>query len=432
MSNNLAILGGKKLLKEDFFKKWPPVNEQDNEYVLSVLKRGPSSVDTPHIQSLEKEWARYVGTKYALATNSGTAALHMCVAALGIGPGDEVIIPAFTFLASATCVLHHNGIPVFVDVDPETMLIDVSKIEGKITKYTKAIIPVHLNGVAADMDTVLKIAEKHNLVVIEDAAQAHGSLYRGKKVGNFGHMAGFSINHWKHLSALDGGLLVTNDEELRDKAEMVRQFGESIHKGKQREYNSYTMGWMYRTTEFVAAFARSQLTRLDENNAKRIENCGYLDKELSKIKGIRLQKVPEGSMDIYWFYMTWISPEDIGIDVEPAKFRIALQEALCAEGLNACLWQTRPVPRQSLFSDMVGYGKGCPWRCHHYRGNVNYNEESYPGAQAICDHTVWLSWGFAPPNGKRELDGIIEVYQKVFKHIDAVAEYANTKKAVGS
>lgn len=423
MKGKLALNGGNRMLPEGFFLKWPPVREQDRKYVLSVLDRGVSSVDTPHIEALEEEWAAYVGTRYALVTNSGTSALHMSVAACGIGPGDEVIVPAFTFLASASCVLHHNAIPIFVDVDPASMLIDVDKIEEKITERTKAIIPVHLNGVAADMDRIKTISNAHNLIVIEDCAQAHGSRYRGVKVGNFGDMAGFSINQWKHLSAADGGILNTNDEELKEKAEMVRTFGESIHTGKRREYNSYTMGWMYRTTDFVAAFARSKLTELDALNKQRIENCAYLDKELSKIKGIRLQKVPESSEALYFFYMTWVSPEDLGIEVDAALFRIAVQEALTAEGVNAGLWQSRPVPRQRLFLDQVGYGKGCPWDCVHYDSRVRYAEEKYPGAEAICDHTVWITWGFAPDNGNEQLEGIVAAYHKVFENLDEVIEY---------
>ena len=424
MSDELALCGGTRLLPEGFFKKWPPVRPQDRDYVLSVLDRGPGSMDTPHIHALEKEWAEYVGTRYSLVTNSGTAALHMSIAACGLGPGDEVLVPAFTFLATATSVLHHNAIPIFVDVDPETLLIDVPKIEAKITTRTKAIIPVHLNGVAAEMDAIRRIAESHELIVIEDCAQAHGSLYNGTKVGSFGDMAAFSINQWKHLSALDGGLVCTDDVELRDKAEMVRTFGERIHTGSRREYNSYTMGWMYRCTDLVAAFARSQLTRLDEMNAQRIENCRYLDRHLPEFKGIRLQRIPPGSQATYWFYVTWISPEDMGIDVEPARFRVAVQEALAAEGVNAGLWQSRPVPRQRIFLDQVGYGKGCPWDCEHYGGAVRYAEEVYPGAQAICDHTVWIAWGFAPDNGPKELDGIIAAYRKVFDHTDQLVEHA--------
>ena len=428
MAEKLALAGGPRLLDEGFFKKWPPVHQQDRDYVMSVLDRGPSSADTPHIVALEKEWAEYVGTRHALVTNSGTASLHMCVAATGIGPGDEVIVPAFTYLATATAVLHHNAVPIFVDVDPETMLIDVNRIEEKITPRTRGIIPVHLNGVAADMDPILEIARKHNLIVIEDCAQAHGTRYKGRKVGGLGDMGAFSMNQWKHLSAADGGLVNTNDEELRAKAEMVRTFGETIHRGKRREYNSYTMGWMYRTTDFVAAFARSQLTRLDELNAKRVENCERLDCALSQIKGIRLQRIPEGSESKYWFYMTWLSPEDLGIDVEPARFRIAFQEALSAEGVNAGLWQTRPVPKQRVFLDQEGYGKGCPWTCEHYKGSVNYAREEYPGAQAICDHTLWISWGFAPDNGPEQMDGIVAAYRKVFDNLEAVVEHAATVK----
>ena len=198
----------------------------------------------PEVSALQEEFANYIGTKYCIATNSGTAALHMGIAAAGIGPGDEVITSAFSFLASATCILHHNGIPVFVDIDPKTYNIDVNKIEEKITEKTKAIIPVHIHGLPCEIDEVLEIAKKYNLVVIEDACQSHGATYKGKKTGNFGEMATYSLNSTKNLPGGEGGLFVTNNEELRAKANMTRMFGEFVKEGEGRSYKAYTMGWI--------------------------------------------------------------------------------------------------------------------------------------------------------------------------------------------
>ena len=153
----------------------------------------------PEVKALEKEWSEYTGKKHCLATSSGTAALHMALAALKIGPGDEVIVPAYTFLASASCVLHAGAIPVFVDIDRGTYNIDTKSIEEKITENTRAVIPVHLHGLPCDMDSVRKIADKHKLFIVEDACQAHGAEYKGKKTGCFGDLAAFSLNSSKNL-----------------------------------------------------------------------------------------------------------------------------------------------------------------------------------------------------------------------------------------
>ena len=246
MKERLAIKGGKKVVPEDVKKvKWPVITAEDKEAVMSVLNRGVLfGPYAPEVSALQEEFANYIGTKYCIAVNSGTAALHMGIAAAGIGPGDEVITSAFSFLASATCILHHNGIPVFVDIDPKTYNIDVNKIEEKITEKTKAIIPVHIHGLPCEIDEVLEIAQKHNLIVIEDAAQAHGAKYKDKKVGNFGEMATYSLNSTKNLPGGEGGLFVTNNEELRAKANMTRMFGEFVKEGEGRSYKAYTMGWI--------------------------------------------------------------------------------------------------------------------------------------------------------------------------------------------
>jgi len=228
----------------------------------------------PQMIALQDEWAKYVGTKHCLVTNSGTAALHMTVAATGVGPGDEVITSAFTFLASASCVLHHNGIPVFVDIDSRTFTMDPKKIEEKIAK-------------------------KHNLAVIEDACQAHGAKYKGRKVGTLGDMAAFSLNSTKNLQAADAGLFNTDRDDYRDLAARVRMFGEDVKPGESRKYDATVMGWQYRPHELTCALARSQLRRLDERNSLRTKNCEYLSENLSKIDGVQPPFVPPYAQPVY-------------------------------------------------------------------------------------------------------------------------------------
>jgi len=204
---------------------------------------------------------------------------------------------------------------------------------------------------------------------------------------------------------------------------MVREFGETVHRGKRRDYNSYTMGWMYRSTEFSAAFVRSQMTRLDEMNAQRIANARKLNRELSKIPGLGVTHEPDDRQGVYWFYPLWLDPVEAGLDVEPEIMRAAVERALQAEGLRVGPWQTVPVPSQTLFREQVGYGKGCPWNCVHYHGHIRYAEEAYPQAERFIQHVTWLATGFAPPNTGKEMDTIIEGFRKVFNRLDAVIDF---------
>ena len=420
-NDELAINGGEKVIPDGICKKWPFITDEDKQAVMSSLDNGLSSADTPNVAALQDEWSEYVGAKYCLATNSGTAALHMSVAGAGIGPGDEVLVPAYTFVATGTAVLHHNAIPVFVDVEPDTWNMDVSKIEAAVTPYTKAIMPVHLNGYPADMDEINTIAKRYNLVVIEDACQSHGAEYKGKKTGVLGDMAGFSLNSWKNLGGGDGGLFVTDDEDYYEKALMVREFGERIHKGKRREYQSYAMGWMYRTTDMVAAVVRSQLKRLDEMNECRICNAAMLVDALSKYDFVSFPKYKDDRTCVYWFFPLMLSAAAAGFaDIQEVDFRDRVSEALTAEGLRIGSWQRCTLPNQSIFKDKIGYGKGSPWSDKNYKGNVEYIPENYPVAQMVCDRTTWLSNMYMWPQTSDDIQFAITAFDKVFSQLDKV------------
>ncbi len=421
MSEQLAIHGGQPTIPEGTIKPWPYITDTDRQAVMEVLS-SDSINEQRKIQSeaLSQEWAAYVGRKYCIPTNSGTAALHMCIAALGIEPGDEVIAPAFTFWATAAAVLHHNAIPIFVDIDPKTFCIDPAQIEAKISERTKAVIAVHIHGMPADMDGVLAVANQYGLKVIEDAAQAHGSRYKGVPCGAIGDVAGFSTQMSKTLTTgSEGGLFVTDDENYHKQAALLQYFGELVVPGRERqeqEYNAFGLGWMYRGDVFGQAFIRSQLKRLDTNNALRIRNCNFLTEHLSKIKGIETPYVPPHCESVFYNYVVGVKPDELGLSVSPRVFREKVQEALAAEGLHVGQWQRRPVPAQEIFQAQIGYGRGCPWTCGHAQP-VEYRTEDYPNATAFIDSHFYL-FDVNPPNDLDLMKLYVEAFEKVMDNPD--------------
>src|SRR3989441_785899 len=228
----LALRGGKPAVSRDLAVRWPVIGAEERAAALQVLESGVlCGSRAPQVRALEDEFARFVGAKFCLAPNSGPAALHMAVAAAGIQPGDEVLTSAFTYPATALAVLQHNGVPTFADIDPVTFNIDPGSIEERITPRTRAIMPVHVHGLPCDMDAINTIARRHDLVVIEDAAQAHGATYRSRQTGALGDMAGVSLNATKNLPCGEGGLFVTNNERLLARAASLRILGQSRDEG---------------------------------------------------------------------------------------------------------------------------------------------------------------------------------------------------------
>jgi len=423
MSKKLAVNDGKPTVSIDHKTRWPVITEEDKQAVMEVLNSGNLwGPYAANCKGLEAEFAAYLETKYCIAFNSGTAALHAAVRAAGVGPGDEVITSAYSFLASAVAVLHSNGIPVFVDIDPKTHNIDPSKIEEKITENTKAIIPVHIEGIPADLDEIMRIAKKHDLVVIEDAAEAHGTKYKGRNVGTIGNMAIFSLNSTKNLPGGEGGLLVTNSAEYRGRANMVRMFGEYMEEGEGRSYVAYTLGWNYRTQEMPAAFARSQLRRLDENNENSRKNGDYLSKELAKIRGLEPPLVPDHSIPNYYKYRLRLKPKDLGLDIDPEEFRDKLLIALREEGVDVAIWQTKPLVSNPLFQIKDGYGSGCPWSCPFYKGDVIYSEAQYPVTNDLLKNSIIVGSEEYPlfPQKMILMEQYVEAFRKVFDNIDEV------------
>jgi len=417
----LAIHGGDKI-NPDGYKAWPPITQQARDNVNNVLDSGILwGAFAPHVKALQTEWNDYIGSKYCIAVGSGTAALHIAIAGCGIGPGDEVITTALTFIASAHAILQHNAIPIFADIDPRTFNIDPADVERKITKRTRAIIPVHLHGMTADMDAINVIAKKHNLIVIEDACQAHGASYKGVKAGNLGDMAAFSLNNSKNLPGGEGGLFNTNNEAVYIKARNTKDLGEAITEGIERDYNAFEIGWMYRYTEFNAAFARSYLTTLDADNKIRIRNADTLSGLLKEFSGVTPPYIPEGYVSVYHLYRILLDPTALGLDIPANLFRAKVQMALRAEGLEANRWQNRPVPAQELFQKMTGYGKGCPWSCPFGDAQkTEYIAEDYPVTKQVVDDTIVMSNILYPPYDESAMKLVSNGFEKLWSNMDEV------------
>jgi dTDP-4-amino-4,6-dideoxygalactose transaminase len=342
-------------------RRWPEITAADRAALARVLDRGVTwGPHAPETLALEEEWAGYVGTRFCLLVNSGTAALHCALAGVGIGPADEVIVPAFSFVATPMAVLQAGATPVFCDIDPATCTLDPAGVERLVGERTRALMPVHAHGLPADMDELRAIAARHGLAVIEDAAQAHGATYRGVRTGALADGGAFSLNGSKHLSAGEGGLLVTNDERAARSARRLAIFGEDTPPtgpGRYRAYWSHGLGWNYRSHELTAALARSQLSRLDEHLEIGQRNAAILNAGLTGLPGLRPPYVPEDRTCAFYRYRLRIEPEQLGFDGPPLELRDRLLHALQGEGVAASLWQLLPLPAQPVFRN----GGREPW-----------------------------------------------------------------------
>ena len=388
--------GGPKAVPDGTLKSWPPIDDADRRMVIASLEDDVHTFGG-NCKALQEEFAAWNGNRYAVTTNSGTAALHMCLVGCDCGVGDEVIVTSYSWSSSVTCVLHHNCIPVFVDIDFDTINMDVDKIEAAITPRTKAIIAVHLHGLTVDMEEVMAIADKHGLKVVEDACQAHGARFRGGKAGTLGHCAAFSLNQNKCLCGGEGGIFVTDEEEMLARAKSLWSFGETRTPLEDRDYHVYALGWMYRNNELSAAFARAQLTKLDYYLERQKENAQRLTECLQGVPHLILPTEPDGCEHNWYNYTIRFDMKALGHIEDASDFRDKIVEAMQAEGVETTVWQKFILPAMTVFQAKNGYGKGCPWECRH-AAPVDYSPGQYPVAQRHCDSHTGMTTPLRAPN----------------------------------
>jgi len=276
----------------------PVITDESKKLVLDALETGWISSAGQYIETFEQEFAQFLGVKHAITTTSGTTALHLSLLALGIGPGDEVIVPAFTMIASVDAILYVGAKPVFIDSEPDTFNMDVSLLEKKITKHTKAIMPVHIYGHSVDMDQVLQIAKAHDIVVLEDAAEAHGATYKGRMCGSMGRINAFSFYGNKIITTGEGGMVVTDDTVL---AARCRTLKDLAHSPKRRFWHE-ELGYNFRMTNLQAAVGVGQLRSIKTFLEKKRWMAAEYGKRLKDVKGLRLPITKDYAENVHWMY----------------------------------------------------------------------------------------------------------------------------------
>ncbi|MHA2202481.1 MAG: aminotransferase class I/II-fold pyridoxal phosphate-dependent enzyme [Candidatus Hodarchaeales archaeon] len=370
----------RKIKPRDLF---PMDRKVEREEILAVKRvmrnKRLTFMSGTEIVEFETAFAKYMGSKYAVAVSSGTAALHVSLAAAGIGAGDEVLIPPYTFVATATAVLHQNAIPVFVDIDPITLCMDPDDLKNKVTDRTKAIIPVHLFGYPMDLSVFLDFATEHNVIVIEDACQAHGAEYNGKKIGSFAKAGCFSLFESKNMMTGEGGMIITDDEKFAEQCRLVR------HHGEPSWYAYEKLGYNYRMTTIQASIGLEQLKKLDKMNEGRIKNSVYLNSLLSDIPGVTLPRMPENGRHVFHAYALQIDPSVIGMSGKE------LADHLNRDFQITQLIYPAGLYTSTLFKERLGYGeRKCPFTCPFFEKEVFYTDPRCPTTDRIAENIIGL------------------------------------------
>jgi dTDP-4-amino-4,6-dideoxygalactose transaminase len=358
----------------------PIIGEEEIENVVEVLKSGMIA-QGPKVEEFEQKFAEWVGAEYGIAVNSGTAALHVALLSCGIGEGDEVITTPFTFIASGNSILYTGAKPVFGDIDLKTYTLDPNSIEDLITENTKAIMPVQLYGQSADMEKINEIAEKYGLIVIEDAAQAHGATCNGKKVGSMGDMSCFSFYPTKNMTTSEGGIITTDDEDLAENAKVFRAHGASVR------YHHDEIGYNFRMTDISAAIGLAQLDKIDEFNDKRIENAAYLNEGLKDVDGVITPYCAPDSRHVYHQYTIRVEKGDRDDWVD------SINECGVGTGIHY------PIP---LYNQPI-------YKTLEIKGNC-------PNAELAADNVISLP--VHPSLTKEDLDQVIGAVKKASDELD--------------
>lgn len=404
----LAINGGEKVRTKPW-PKWPVWDEREIKALEKVIRSGHWGrlYEGSKVEEFEKAFAAYQDARFGIAVTSGTAALTVALKAAGVDVGDEVIMPAYTFIATASCVTQNNAVPIFVDVEMDTINIDPAEIEKAITPRTRAVIPVHWNGRPADMDSILDIANRHNLVVVEDACHGWGAIWKDRKVGAIGDLGGVSFQASKHITAGEGGIVLTNDEELAAKAFSYHHIGRI----PGRPFHEHHFpGWNFRMTEFDAAVLLAQLERLEEQTQRRAENADFLDKQLSQIEGINTLRREPYMTRISWHSYSFLYDADAFDGVQRDKFL----QALGAEGIYAGGGYSRPLYKDSFFTE------GNFGRIRKFVDFPDYRAVYCPNSERLCRERVSFSQAYLLGT-LDDMRDIVRAVEKIRENVDELS-----------
>jgi len=419
--SKLAILGGESTRKEPY-PPWPVYDQRDVEAVTRVVESGRWGgypYPGPETLAFLEKFAEIQGGGYPVAMANGTVTMEVALRATDIGWGDEVIVPAYTFQATAAAPLAAGAIPVIVDIDPDTYTIDPKLIEAVITEQTKAIIPVHLGAQMADMDAIMAIAEKHDLIVIEDCAHAHGAKWNGQGAGTIGHFGSFSLQSSKIVTSGEGGVLICRTQELAARAVSVIDCGRSHPLGGEEQGSEFSMGANYRMSELQSALANAGLERFPEQARQREQMLGYMEESLSEVPGVRLLKRdPRHTIRSFYRFIFAVDPEVFGAEHEEICAALEAEGIPCWVGYEAMhnytLFQPQlsklPVP--SVFPEYFDFA-----------------QMELPEATRACEHeAVWLDEAVFRA-GRQGVDDAVDALKKIQANAAELSEAADRFRA---
>ncbi len=429
MSVGLAIDGGSPVRDRPF----PPqetIGEEERRAVLEVLDSGilsqflgewgPDFLGGPRVRACEHAFAEALGAAEAISINSATTGLQVAVAAVGIAPGDEVIVSPFTMSASAAAIVMQNAIPVFADIEAETYGLEPEAVAGRITRQTRAILVTHLFGHPARMDRLLELSERHDLAVIEDAAQSIGATWNGRQTGTLGTAGVLSLNYHKIIHAGEGGIVLTDDPEVAQRARLVRNHGETVVGELDIENIANTIGSNFRLGEIEAAIAVEQLKKLDGLLAHRRHLAERLTARLSELPAILPATVATDCSHSYYVY-----PVRLELRRLEGVTRAAVARTLRAEGIPVAEGYVRPLYLQAMYQRRIAHGtEGCPWTCGHWHGQVSYEAGICPVAERLHEEELLLLDLCRAPLTEDDIDDVADSFAKVLGDLDALRRVA--------
>lgn len=425
-NQKLALVGGPKTITQAF-SNYNPIGIEEVTAAKDVVESGVLSqyigawhadfYGGPKVKEFERRCAEYFNVKHAVTVNSWTSGLVAAVGAIGIEPGDEVITTPWTMSASATAILHWNGIPVFADINRSTFNLDLASIERNISEHTKAIISVDIFGMSADMDEIMELAQKYNLKVISDSAQAPGARYKDKFAGTIADIGGYSLNYHKHIHTGEGGILVTNDDQLAERMQLIRNHAEVAAEGKGVTDFTNMVGHNFRLGEIECAIGIEQLKKLERLVVERKRLAEALTNELSHLPYLVTPEVQKDRDHVFYVYPLVIDTDGLGVS------RDIICDALEAEGLSV-MRRYQNIHLLPMYQNKIAFGRnGFPWTSEYCKREINYKKGICPIAEELNENS-FIGLGMCVYDfDMNDISLIGEAFKKVWANLQVLREH---------